>query len=287
MNRKGIILAGGYGTRLYPLTHSISKQLLPVFNKPMIYYPLSILILSGIKEILIICTPDQIKLFKKLLGSGKKLGIRFFYKIQKKPKGIAEALVIGEKFLKGKDICLILGDNIFFGKNIRNIFSKICKSKKQKIILKKVKNPNEYGVLEFKKKEPHRIIEKPKNYISNYAVTGIYFYHNHAVNIAKKLKPSNRHELEITDLNRIFIKEKKLEVFKLSEKDFWFDAGNHEEYLKTSIKVREYENFNKKIVGSIELESLRVGNISRKFYLKNFDIKNKYYQQVLEEYENS
>lgn len=205
--RKGIILAGGLGTRLRPLTSIISKQLLPIYNKPMIYFPLSILIQIGIKEILIITDSYNISHYQKLLGNGKKFGVRLSYKIQKKADGIASAYILGEKFLNNSPSVLILGDNIFYGSNLINKFQLAFKSKESSLFVYEVGNPSAYGVL-TKKKNKYKIIEKPKKFLSKKAVVGIYFLDENAPNIAKKLQFSKRKELEITDLNNIYLRKK-------------------------------------------------------------------------------
>lgn len=263
-NRKGIILSGGFGTRLYPLTRVISKQLLPIFDKPMIYYPLSNLISAGIREILIISTKDQISFYKKLLGDGNQLNITIKYKIQIKPDGIAKALLLAEDFLKGSNLVLILGDNIFFGKNIERVFAEANKSKKSSIFIKKVTKPNNYGVLVFDENNlPKKIVEKPKKLISNYAVTGIYFYENKVIEIAKKIKPSKRGELEITDVNQQLLKQEDLRVFRINSNNYWFDAGNHYDYLDACNAVRKFEKKNKTKIGSIEYESIKKKNVTK------------------------
>ncbi len=234
--RKGIILAGGTGTRLYPLTKCISKQLLPVYNKPLIYYPLTTLMLLGIKNILIIINPGEEKFFKKLLGDGKTFGINISYEIQNRPEGIAQAFLIAEKFIDGNDSVLILGDNIFYGDNLINTLLKACNSKNTSTIFGyKVKDPERYGVIEFdNKKTVKSIIEKPKNPKSRYAVTGIYFYDSNVVDYAKKISKSERGELEITDLNNIYIKKGKLKTEIFGRGSAWFDTGTHDSLLEAS-----------------------------------------------------
>lgn len=279
MNRKGIILAGGSGSRLYPLTKVISKQLLPIYNKPMIYYPISNLIMSRIKEILIISSPHHIKLYKNLLGNGENLGLKFSYKIQKKPNGIAEGLILAEKFLKGSNLCLILGDNIFFGKDIKKKFLNASNSESQSIFGKKVNHPNKYGVLKFKNGKVNKIIEKPKSLVSKYAVTGIYFYNNSAIEIAKKLKPSYRNELEITDLNNQILNKNELNIHLLNNEQYWYDAGNHSDYVKTINHVYNYEN-EKQLVGCLEIEAFKSSFISKKKLLKYIDNKSPFYKKL-------
>ena len=279
--RKGIILAGGLGTRLLPLTKAISKQILPIYDKPMIYYPISNLIMSGIKDILIISTSEHISLFKKLLNKTLFLGLNIKFKIQKRPRGIAEALILGEKFLSGSDMCLILGDNIFFGENLEKKLKKASISKKQTIFVKKVKTPERYGVLQSKRNKPYKIIEKPKKHISNFAVTGIYFYNNKTIRIAKTLKPSKRNEIEITDLNQILLNKNLLNVEKLTNKEKWFDAGNHNDYLSTCNEVKYYEKIHNKLVGSIEFESLKQKFLTINMLKKTLNEDNFYSEKII------
>ena len=234
--RKGIILAGGSGKRLSPLTGCISKQLLPIYNKPLIYYPLTTLMLIGIKNILIIINPGEEKLFKKLLGDGKKFGINLSYKIQNKPEGIAQAFLIAEDFLEGNDCVLILGDNIFYGDNLIKILQNASNTKNSATIFGyKVKDPERYGVIEFdEKKKVKSIVEKPTNPKSTYVVTGIYFYDKNVVNYAKKISKSKRGELEITDLNNIYIKKDQLKTKIFGRGSAWFDTGTHDSLLEAS-----------------------------------------------------
>ena len=228
---KGIILAGGKGTRLYPITKAISKQLLPVYNKPMIYYPINTLLEIGIKDILIITTPEDQVYFKNLLIDNQDFKVNFEFKIQNNPNGIAEAFVIGEDFIQNDDVCLILGDNLFFNSKLIHQ-KKLIKS--SKIFVKEVKNPNRYGVLEIQNNEPILIHEKPKENISNYIVVGIYMYNNSVINNVKKLKPSKRGELEITDLNNIYLKNKDCEVVFMKENSVWYDSGDFDSLLNAA-----------------------------------------------------
>jgi len=244
MNRVGIILAGGSGSRLSPITKVLSKQLLPVFDKPMIYYPLSTLMTAGIKNILIITTPDDNHLFEKLLGSGNHLGINISYKIQIKPNGLAEAFLIAEDFIKESSSALILGDNLFYGSNFD---LKLAESSKlysrNTLFAYRVKDPERYGVIEFDgfNHKVSSIIEKPLKPKSNYAATGLYLYDNRVVEFAKKLKPSKRGELEITDLNNIYLEENSLFVEKLVSGDAWLDTGTFDSLLEASMFVSTIE----------------------------------------------
>ena len=228
---KGIILAGGKGTRLYPVTKAISKQLLPVYNKPMIYYPINTLMEIGIRDILIITTPEDLIYFKNFLKNNVDFNLNFKFKVQNKPNGIAEAFIIGEDFIQNDDVCLILGDNLFFNTQlIKN--KELLKS--SKVFVKKVQNPNIYGVLELNNNEPMLIHEKPKENISNYIVVGIYMYNNSVINNVKKLKPSKRGELEITDLNNIYLKNKDCEVVFMEENSVWYDSGDFDSLLSAA-----------------------------------------------------
>ena len=229
---KGIILAGGAGTRLHPVTKAVSKQLLPVYDKPMIYYPLSTLMLAGIRDILVITTPEDASAFHRLLGEGKQFGINLEYKVQPKPDGIARAFIIGEKFIGKDNVALILGDNLFYGQNIADIFVNAAPSPAT-IFAYQVKDPERYGVVTFDKKGNVKSIkEKPKNPTSSWAVTGLYFYDSKVVSIAKSLKPSARGELEITDVNLEYLKNKELKVCKLGRGVAWLDTGTHDSLLQ-------------------------------------------------------
>jgi glucose-1-phosphate thymidylyltransferase len=236
MNRKGIILAGGRGTRLHPLTLATSKQLLPVFDKPLIYYPLTTLMLAGIREYLIITTPEEADQFERLLGDGGQWGIELSYAVQDQPGGIAQAFLIGRGFLGGRPSALILGDNVFYGDNLRGLVSTCAQQARGATVFACwVDNPESYGVIEFDAAQrPLRIIEKPKAPRSNYAVTGLYFYDARAVDVARELKPSARGELEITDLNQWYLERGELHAERFGRGYAWLDAGTHESLLEAS-----------------------------------------------------
>tara|TARA_Y100001933_G_scaffold58204_1_gene58192 strand:- start:15 stop:893 length:879 start_codon:yes stop_codon:yes gene_type:complete len=273
---KGIILAGGNGTRLYPLTIGQSKQLLAIHDKPMIYYPLSVLMLAGIKDVLIISTPEDLPNFKRLLSDGSQLGMNFSYEEQNKPNGIAEAFIIGEKFIGNDSICLILGDNMFYGSGFTKILKKsvdeVEKNNKAKVFGYYVNNPSRYGVVE--NDEQGNVIsleEKPKNPKSNYAVVGLYFYPNKVVEKAKKIKPSHRGELEITSINNSFLKDKKL-IVELFDKNFtWLDSGTHESMLEASNYIHTIEKRTGLKIACIEEIAYKLGYINKKKLLQIID----------------
>ncbi len=237
---KGIILAGGSGSRLYPITKGVSKQLLPIYDKPMIYYPLSVLMLSGIREILLISNPEYIELYKRLLNNGSHLGIDIEYKTQERPRGLADAFIVGEEFIGSDTVCLILGDNVFYGQGFGSTLSKVSQIQEGAVIFGYyVNNPDEFGVVEFD--EDGNVLsleEKPKKPKSNYAVPGLYFYDNTVIEKAKNLKPSERGELEITDLNREYLKEGKLKVQLLGRGLAWLDTGTYDGLANATDFVR-------------------------------------------------
>ena len=254
---KGIILAGGYGTRLYPITYASNKHLLPIYNKPMIYYSLSILMLSKIKDVLIITTPEDISKYKKLLDNGKHCGMNIEYKEQSKPIGLADAFIIGEEFIGNDTVCLILGDNIIYGSGLSLLLNDAKKQVSENgggiIFGQQVKDPERYGVVKFNEQnEVEEIIEKPKNAPSNYAVIGLYYYDNNVINIAKNIKPSNRGEIEITDVNNEYLKNAKLKIKLLPRGTAWFDAGTHESFLEVSNFIETIEKRMGLMVGCIE-----------------------------------
>ena len=265
---KGIILAGGSGTRLYPITKGVSKQLLPVYDKPMIYYPLSVLMLAEVQEILIISTPEDLHNYEKLLGNGSELGLKLFYKEQPSPDGLAQAFILGEDFIGNDDVCLVLGDNIFYGSG----FSGMLQNAKKNILEKKstvfgyyVKDPERFGVAEFDNDgNVISIEEKPKNPKSNYAVVGLYFYTNDVVKIAKNVRPSKRGELEITSVNQFYLKQKNLKVELLGRGFAWLDTGTHDSLLEAGQFIESIEKRKGLKVACIEEIAYRMKYIDKK-----------------------
>ena len=283
-NRKGIILAGGSGSRLHPITDVSSKQLLPVFDKPMIYYPLSILMAIGIKNILIISSPMDMPRYKSLLGNGKKWGINFSFKIQKKPNGIAQALILGEKFLKSDPSCLILGDNLFHGKDLLLSLKKADQDiKNASVVTYPVKNPQRFGVLEKRNNKPYKIIEKPKKPKSKRAITGIYFYPENISKESKKLTPSKRGELEISDLNQFFLKINQLSVTELGKNSTWLDCGTFDSLLKASNFVAKTQLKQQNKIACLEEIAFKNKWISKKKVLEIIEISSSSYGKYLKQ----
>ena len=265
---KGIILAGGSGTRLYPATKALSKQLIPVYDKPMIYYPLSMLMLAGIQEVLIISTKEDITKYRSLLRDGKFIGMNFSYKVQPSPDGLAQAFILGEEFIGRDDVCLVLGDNIFYGSNLpkklRQSVSEVKISRNAVVFGYYVNDPERYGVVEFDKKGAAiSIEEKPKNSKSNYAVSGIYFYPNNVIAKAKSQTPSPRGELEITDTNNLYLNENRLSVQKLGRGYAWLDTGTHDSLLEASQFVQILEKRQGMKISCIEEIAYRMGYIEK------------------------
>ncbi len=270
---KGIILSGGSGSRLYPSTISISKQIIPIYDKPMIYYPLSVLMLAGIREIMIISTKEHLSIFKKQFGNGQLLGIQITYEIQNHPNGIPEAFIIAEKFIKNNNVMLILGDNLFYGQQLGNLLKNSLQNMQgAKIFLHQVKNPNDYGVVGFNKlKKITKIIEKPKKIISNFAITGMYLFDKNVINFAKKLNFSKRNELEITSLINSYLKINKLKYEILGRGYTWFDAGTHDSLLSASQFIKAIEDRQDYKIGCIEEIALNKKWINLKEFKKTIN----------------
>jgi len=272
MINKGIILAGGSGTRLSPLTKAVNKQLLPIYDKPLIFYPLSILMLANIKNILIVVNPGQIDSFKSLLGDGKRFGIKIQYKIQKKPKGLADAFILGKNFIKKDNVALILGDNFFYGQSLTDKLEKSLTHKNgARIFLKKVKSPENFGVAKIIHNKIEKITEKPKKFISNYAITGLYFFDNKVVNYAKKLKPSKRGEIEITDILNIYKDSENLHYEHIGRGAIWSDAGKIEDMTNVSAFVQSVEKVQSIKIACLEEIALSKKWINKKIILKNIN----------------
>ncbi|MDB9865826.1 glucose-1-phosphate thymidylyltransferase RfbA [Candidatus Thioglobus sp.] len=289
---KGIILAGGSGKRLYPLTKAVSKQLMPIYDKPMIYYPLSILMLSGIQEVLIISTIEDLPRFKKLLGDGSEIGMRFEYIIQPTPDGLAQAFILGKEFIGNEDVCLVLGDNIFYGDGMVKMLSQSVLSAADKKIATifgyHVIDPERYGVVDFNKNgKALSIEEKPQNPKSNYAVTGLYFYPNDVVNKAIKVQPSSRGELEITSLNQMYLEECRLNVELMGRGYAWLDTGTHESLLEASTFIETIERRQGLKVACIEEIAFEQGYISREQLIKLAEplVNNQYGKYILKRVE--
>ena len=284
---KGIILAGGSGTRLYPLTRSVSKQLLPIYDKPMIYYPLSILMLAGIQEILIISTPEDLSKFENLLGDGSNIGIKLEYKAQPSPDGLAQAFIIGEEFIGNESVALILGDNIFYGQGLTDLLigavSNVKNNNMATVFGYHVKEPSRYGVVEFDdSNKAISLEEKPLNPKSNYAVTGLYFYPNDVVDKAHLVKPSERGELEITTINEMYLNENRLRVNLFGRGYAWLDTGAHEDLLEASMFIETIERRQGLKVACIEEIAFEKGYISREKLLEIASVmKNNQYGQYL------
>ncbi len=285
---KGIVLAGGSGTRLFPSTMVVSKQLLPVYDKPMIYYPISVLMLAGIREILIISTPHDLPNFEKLLGDGSQFGVKFSYKVQPSPDGLAQAFILGEEFIGQDSVALVLGDNIFYGQSFSKMLHNAVKSADKgfaTVFGYMVKDPERFGVVEFDDNgKALSIEEKPQNPKSNYAVTGLYFYDNKVVEYAKNLKPSARSELEITDLNRIYLKKSKLSVELFGRGFAWLDTGTHRSLMQAGQYIQTIEENQGIKIACLEEIAWRMGYLTKDEIIKNSEKykNNEYFSYVRE-----
>lgn len=286
---KGIILAGGSGTRLYPITKGVSKQLVPIYDKPMIYYPLSVLMLAGITEVLIISTPTDLPRFEELLGDGSDIGMQFSYKVQPSPDGLAQAFILGEEFIGDDDVCLVLGDNIFYGHGLTQLLAQSVKNVKEEnkatVFGYYVKDPERYGVAAFDEEgNVTSIEEKPKVPQSNYAVVGLYFYPNSVVEIAKNVKPSDRGELEITTVNQTYLEQEALKVELMGRGYAWLDTGTHESLLEASQFIQTIENRQSLKVACIEEIAYEMGYISKEKLLELAEPlkKNQYGQYLIQ-----
>ncbi len=285
---KGIVLAGGYGTRLYPATFAVSKQLLPIYDKPMIYYPISVLMLAGIKDILIISTPDDMHSFQKLLGDGKQFGVNFSYKVQPEPNGIAQAFILGKDFIGSDSCALILGDNIFYGQSFSSMLKRASASADKgqaTIFAYPVKDPERFGVIEFdSNNKAVSIEEKPAEPKSNYAVTGLYFYDNKVSEYAKTLKLSSRGELEITDLNKIYLKKGRLNVEVFGRGFAWLDTGTHKSLMQAGQYVQTIEENQGIKIACLEEVAYRMGFLTREDAVKSSRLynNNEYFRYVRE-----
>ncbi|MCS8583057.1 glucose-1-phosphate thymidylyltransferase RfbA [Leuconostoc citreum] len=282
---KGIILAGGSGTRLYPVTKVTSKQLLPIYDKPMVYYPLSVLMLAGIRDILLISTPNSINQFQELFGDGAKLGIHVEYAVQEKPRGLADAFIVGASFIGKDSVALVLGDNIFYGSQLPNLLQEASQKKQGATVFGyQVKDPERFGVVSFdKNSQAISITEKPKNPVSNYAITGLYFYDNRVVEIAKNIEPSTRGEIEISDVNQVYLDNASLDVRIMGRGYAWLDTGTHDSLLEASSFVATIQKQQNLKIAALEEISYRMGYIT----LDQFEIlakklnKNDYGQYLL------